>query len=123
MREQKTYVASEPFHISCKEDMTIEYYTAFACPVLFIRKVTERRDGSVTKLNISLSEFLERYDKEFVKEFMRALPKLFMEIIQGTATEEDYDLTMVQLSLIINELGDINKLNIKNILEFLRLDP
>jgi len=122
LKELKTYVASEPFHISYKEDMTIEYYVAFAYPILFVRKTAERRDGSIVKLNIHLYELVE-YDKEFVKKFIKAIPKLFMEIAEGTAVEEDYDLTMIQFSLVVNELGGIGGLKFEHVLKFLRLDP
>jgi len=123
LKELKTYIASEPFSVVCKEDMTVEYYAAYAYPVVFVRKVTERRDGSATKLNIHLYELVERHDKEFIRKFIRALPKLFIEIAESTATEEDYDTSMVALSLILNELGDIDKLKIEHVLKFLKVDP
>jgi len=121
-KKLKTYVSLEPFHTSYKEDMTVEYYAAYAHPILFVRKVAERRDGSVTKLNIPLHELVE--EKDLLRKFVKALPRLFMEIVEGAAIEEDYDAPMVMLSLILNELGgDISKLNIKHVLNFLKVDP
>ncbi|MEO0202329.1 MAG: hypothetical protein ABIL37_01220 [candidate division WOR-3 bacterium] len=119
--KKKTFISSEPFLTITDNDMrkTVEYYAAFAFPIIFARKVTEHwDDGSTTTLNVHLEEIVKKED-EFIRDFLRAVQKLFIEIVQKTAKEEEYDAVMVSLALLLKNIGGIDNLKIEHVLEFL----
>lgn len=122
IKELKTYITSEPFLVIDNDNMrqTVEYYAAFAFPILFIRKVTTHwDDGSISELNIHLHDLIKEERTNLLREFVKALPRLFIEIAQGTAREEEYDAVMVSLALMVGELG-IDNIKIEHVLKLLQ---